>query len=134
MSRLTKAELDAVRKDFEGLLSDRGRFWRNNALSELQEGGTFSTADESLVWEGPCSIVPIAARRDRFDEFGEGLIYQLQYRILLPWDADGIRITDRFEVLISDDPEMFNRDFEVRDVHRVSEIGQRRVTVHDIQR
>jgi hypothetical protein len=29
---------------------------------------------------------------------------------------------------------MLTRDFEVRDVHRVSEISQRRVTVHDIER
>ena len=134
MPRLTQGEMEAVRSDFEGLLSDHCLFYRINSQSELQAGGGFSTEDASVVYEGPCSIVPISSRRDRFDEFGEGLIYQLQYRVLLPWDASGIQITDRLEVTESDDPEMSNRNFEVRDVHRVSEIGQRRVTVHDIER
>ena len=134
MSRLTDLERRAVQEDFLELLSDRALFYRIDSASELQEGGSFSAETAHVVYEGPCSITPIVSRRDRFDEFGEGLIYQLQYRVLLPHDATGIQITDRLEVLESDDEEMFNRNFEVRDVHRTSEIGQRRVTVHDIQR
>jgi len=134
MSRLTDLERIGLQQDFEELLSDVGRVHRVDSPAELLEGEAFSAEDASTIYEGPMSVTPIVSRRDRFDEFGEGLIYQVQYRVLLPFTATGIQITDRLIMLESDDPEMLLRDFEVRDVHRVSEIAQRRLTVHDIER
>jgi hypothetical protein len=134
MSRLTTYELDALRTDQEELLSDIGRFYEILSPSTLQPGGTFSVEDATITYEGPMSITPIVARRDRFDEFGEGLIYTLQYRVQCPYVATGIAITNRLEIIESEDPAIDLRNFEVRDVHYTSEISLRRVTLHDTAR
>ncbi len=126
-------EVDALRQDNLVEFEDTGRFFRET-LGTLQLDETISEGTLEVIYEGMCSFMPIVARRDRFDEFGEGLIYQVQYRVLIPWEVTGIRITDRFKILTTRDPDLVSREFEVRDVHRTTDIGQRRITVHDIER
>lgn len=126
-------EVDAIREDNAFEFEDQGRFFRET-IGTLQLDQTMSGGTSEIIYEGSCSFMPIVARRDRFDEFGEGLIYQVQYRVLIPWSVTGIRITDRFVLTTTRDPDLLSREFEVRDVHRTSDIGQRRITVHDIGR
>lgn len=130
---LSPWQLDAIRDDQEEELEDECKITRKKE-GALQLDQTFSGGTAKLVFEGFCSFSPIVARRDRFDQFGEGLIYQVQYRVLLPHDATGIRITDVFKLTVTKDPDLLSRSFEVRDVHRTSDISQRRITVHDIER
>jgi hypothetical protein len=126
-------EVDAFRQDNAFEFEDEGRFFREAKGIMNLDGSTPADVDE-VIYEGSCSFMPIVARRDRFDEFGEGLIYQVQYRVLIPWNVTGIRITDRFILTETRDPDLLSRNFEVRDVHRTTDIGQRRITVHDIER
>lgn len=99
-----------------------------------------SAAEGTSIYEGKGSVTPIIARRDRFDEFGEGLIFSVQYRLTIPYrDRDGIlidgfRITDRVVLTSTKDNDLYNRDFEIRDIHRTTDIAQRRITLHDIER
>ena len=126
-------EVDALREDNAIEFEDTCRIYElTPGTIDLTE--TISADVERTVYTGPCSFMPIVARRDRFDQFGEGLIYQVQYRVLLPWDATGIRITHRFVLTDTRDPDLLSRNFEVRDVHRATDLGQRRITVHDIER
>lgn len=134
MSRLTALELKHLRADQLALMGDTCRIKHVADPAELDSDEVISTEAADVVYEGLCNITPIVARRDRFDEFGEGLIYQVQYRLLLPFDAIGFIITDRVEILTSADADLFARDFEIRDIHRVSDISQRRLTLHDIER
>ena len=127
-------ELDILRRDFIAEMEDECRIFRLVAIAELQLDGYKGIDEEENVYTGICSITPIIARRDRFDEFAQGLIYSVQYRLTLPWTATGIRITDRVVMTLTRDPEFADRNFEVRDIHRTTDIAQRRVTVHDIDR
>lgn len=78
-----------------------------------------------------CSIYPIMSRRDRFDEFGQSLIFTRQYRLDLPYDTDNIRIRDLVTVKTSTDSRMLGRVFEVRDVVESTHLGYRRATLQD---
>lgn len=127
-------EVDAIREDNAFEFEDKGKFFRVTTGILNLTTGIIAPDSEVSVYEGSCSFMPIVARRDRFDEFGEGLIYQVQYRVLIPWNVTGIRITDRFRLTTTRDPDLLSREFEVRDVHRTTDIGQRRITVHDIER
>lgn len=127
-------ELDAIRREFIAEMEDQCRIYRLTMEAELQLDGFKGVDEEEDIYVGICSITPIIARRDRFDEFAQGLIYSVQYRLTLPWSATGIRITDRVVITTTRDPEFADRNFEVRDVHRTTDIAQRRVTVHDIDR
>jgi hypothetical protein len=115
-------------------MEDTCEVYRITAKAELQPDGSMGTDTEVILYSGLCSFNPIIARRDRFDQFGEGLIYSVQYRLTLPWNADGIRITDLVRITSSRDGEGDDRRFEIRDIHRVTDISQRRFTLHDIDR
>ena len=73
------------------------------------------------------------SRRDRFDEFGQGLIFTRQYRIVLPHPADGIQIRDIWTTTSSDDTQLIGREMEVRDVMVGTIVGYRSLTVHDFR-
>lgn len=131
---LRDAELDIIRRQNDYEMEDKCRVFRVESEGELQPDGTMSDSVEVDIYIGICSITPIIARRDRFDEFGQGLVYSVQYRLTLPYTATGISITDRVTMTATKDPDFTDREFEVRDVHRTTDISQRRVTVHDLQR
>jgi len=127
-------EIDQLRDQFEFEMEDECRIYRVTTEAELQPNGTKGSDTELNLYTGICSIAPIIARRDRFDEFGEGLIFSVQYRLTVPYDVTGVRITDRVVITLTRDPEMDTRNFEVRDIHRTTDLAQRRFTVHDIGR
>ena len=131
---LRDEELDAIRDEFEFEMEDECRIFRVTSKAELQPDGTMGTDVTTDIYEGICSISPIIARRDRFDEFGEGLVYSVQYRLTIPYDVTGVRITDRVVMTVTRDGDMSDREFEVRDVHRTTDIAHRRLTLHDIER
>jgi len=131
---LRDGELDHIRRDMVAEMEDECRIYRVVTKAELQADGSIGLDEESEIYDGICSISPIIARRDRFDEFAQGLVYSVQYRLTIPWDAVEIRITDRVKMTVTRDPDFTDRDFEVRDVHRTTDISQRRVTVHDLER
>jgi hypothetical protein len=133
MSSITDFELDCMREDQEAemddqciidYISDRGAL--NEATSEY-DNPTWTT-----VYTGKCSVFPIVARRDRMDSRGEHFLLQRQYRIHLPWDSGDIAPKMRFRATTTQDPQLLNRDLEVRDVYLVSQPSQRRIVVHDI--
>ena len=131
---MTTAELNAVRSEMVYEMEDMCRIYEVTTKAELQPNGTMGTDLESEIYNGICSITPIIARRDRFDEFAEGLVYSVQYRLTLPHTATGIRITHRVTMTSTRDPDFVGRNFEVRDIHRTTDISQRRITVHDLGR
>jgi len=131
---LTDAEIDAVRLDSNYEMEDTCRIYEVYEKGELQQDGSMTSDSESEIYTGICSITPIIARRDRFDEFGEGLVYSVQYRLTVPYSVTGVKITHRVEMLTTRDPDFTGRNFEVRDVHRSTDISQRRITLHDIER
>lgn len=131
---LRQGELDYIRRDMEIEMEDECKIYRVVTKAELQPDGSLGFDEETEIYNGICSIAPIIARRDRFDEFGQGLVYSVQYRLVLPWDTTGIRITNRVLITVSQDPEFTDRNFEVRDVHRTTDNAQRRITVHDLDR
>ena len=128
------AELDALRLEQEFEMEDECRIYRVSSKATLQPDGTLGSDTEVEVYSGLCSMAVITARRDRFDEFAGGLIFTVQYRLTLPWDCTGVRITDRVTMTTTRDPDFTGRNFEVRDIHRDSDTSQRRLTVHDIER
>ena len=131
---LTDAELNAVRNENIFEMEDICRIFRITTKATLQPNGTMGSDSESEIYNGIGSISVITARRDRFDEFAGGLIFTVQYRLTVPWTVTGVRVTDRVTMTTTRDPDFTSREFEVRDIHRDSDTGQRRITVHDIER
>jgi len=131
---LTSPELDAVRLDNEYEMEDICRIYEVTTKGSLQPDGTMTPDVETTIYSGKCSISPIIARRDRFDEFGQGLVYSVQYRLTVPYTVVGVRITHRVTMVTTRDPDFAGRNFEVRDVHRTTDISQRRITLHDLDR
>lgn len=132
---LSAGELEALREDHEALLPDTCRIWRVIKESELQPDGTFDDGEqETLYTDEPCSLKVITARRERYAVLGEGLVYPVQYRLITRHDVDGVLIGDRVEILTSDDADVIGRLFEVKDIHRTTQISQRRFTLTDIGR
>ncbi len=131
---MTDVELNAIRDEFVFEMEDVCRIFRITTKMTLQPNGTLADDPESDIYQGICSIAPIIARRDRFDEFGQGLVYSVQYRLTIPYSVTGVGITDRVEMITTRDPDFTGRNFEVRDVHRTTDISQRRITLHDIGR
>lgn len=132
---LTDEELAGLRVDMDTVINvDECELFRN-----VDEEGTllpngFIVRDPHLtLYTGPCAMWPLLSRRDRFDEIAEGLVFTRQYRVTLPWSVDDIQIRDRFKVTVSDDPQLVNREMEVRDVIVESKIAVRRLTVHDFR-
>jgi len=131
---LLDVELDAIRLENDYEMEDVCRIYKISVQGILQPDGSMSPDVETEIYSGICSITPIIARRDRFDEFGQGLVYSVQYRLTIPWDSSDIHITHLCTITTSRDPEFVGRVFEVRDVHRTSDISQRRITLHDLAR
>lgn len=73
------------------------------------------------------------SRRDRFDELGEGLVFTRQYRVNVPYTEIDIQIRDRFTILTGTDAQLIGREMEVRDVVVGTNMGYRRIMVHDFR-
>lgn len=130
---ISTAEVDGVRADIEQLYVDQGRFYRLIGKPALNPNGTADPPPEADIYVGRMSVYPIMSRRDRFDELAEGLVFTRQYRVEVPWDTADIQIRDRLIVTVSRDPELIGRILEVRDVIVETNIGLRRITVHDFR-
>lgn len=100
---------------------------------QLQPNGLIIPSPRATIYIGFCAIYPILSRRDRFDELGEGLTFTRQYRVDLPWTVDDVQIRDRLTMVTSEDLQLIGREFEVRDVVVETNIGLRRLTVHDFR-
>ena len=129
---LDRLELAGARTDLLVELTD------TCTIERITDKGTVNRTTAELVGEtrdtiytGICDCAPIRSRRDRFDTFGEALIFTRQYRVILPHDSADIQIRDIFTVTSSEDPEMVGRPMEVRDVHVTTDNIARTVTVHD---
>jgi hypothetical protein len=130
---ISQLELDGVRADVEQLFVDAGTIHRVTAKGTFDpDTGDVTSNTEVLVYSGEASVYPISARRDRFDEQGEGLIFIRQYRVILPFTADDIQIRDIWRTTSTEDPQLVGRPMEVRDVFVSSNVGYRRLTVHDV--
>lgn len=131
---ISQLELDGVRADTVQLFVDQGTVVRPTAPGEFDPDTESVTPNTTIpIYSGECSIYPMEARRDTVDVLGEGLIYIRQYRVILPWTADDIKIRDIFTPTVSDDPQIVGREFEVRDVFKSSNLGYRRLTVHETE-
>lgn len=127
------AEVDGIRADIEQLFVDQGRFFRRVGDPILNPNGTADPPPEADIYVGRMSLYPIMSRRDRFDELAEGLVFTRQYRVEVPWSTADIQIRDRLILTVSRDPELVGRELEVRDVIVETNIGMRRITVHDFR-
>lgn len=138
MFPITQQELEGIRLDSnQQLFADTGVFERITDLGTLDPATAQYSGEVRLtIYSGPCFIYPIMSRRDRFDEFGQGLIFTRQYRVGIPYDpdpADLPQIRDRFHLTQSTDGAIIGREFEVRDVVVSTLIGYRRITVQDTE-
>lgn len=132
---LDDLELAGIRLDVDPFL-----FEDACTITRTTDQGTVNTITGELesptslpIYTGTCSLYPIESRRDRFDEFGQGLIYTRQYRVVLPYDVPEILIRDIFTLTASDDPQAVGRPMEVRDVILSTNLGYRRLTVQDVR-
>ena len=132
---LSQAELDGLREDARQTIEvDEVLIERVIVGSGQLLPNGFRTADtRTSIYAGPGAIYPILSRRDRFDEVAEGLVFTRQYRVDLPWSVSTVQIRDRVTVTASQDPQMLNREFEVRDVVVETNVAVRRLTVHDFR-
>jgi hypothetical protein len=129
---LTDLELAGIRADVAGFFVDTCTITRVTEEGALNHAtAQFAAPTTITVYSGACSIYPIESRRDRFDEFGQGLVYTRQYRVVLPWTEDDVQIRDDFVATVSDDPQLIGRPMEVRDVIVSTNLGYRRLTVQD---
>lgn len=130
---LTKIELAGIRVDQNAQLDAQCIIWREIDLGTISKtDATLNTPSNTTIFTGACFCAPIVSRRDRFDVHGEQQVYQNQYRILIPWDADTIRVGDRFRLTTSEDPDLLLKDMTIKDVLLVSDISLRRLTAIDI--
>ena len=133
---ISDLELAGVRADVEHLFVDAGTIHRPDPDQKGDfnpETGEVTAAVENLIYTGRMSIWPISARRDNQDELGEGLIFIRQYRVNIPWDAAEILIRDIVRITTTADPRLIGRPMEVRDVFVSTNVGYRRLTVHDVR-
>jgi hypothetical protein len=136
---ISSLELDGIRLDAEQLFVDactieRPRTSKLDSTREVERGtGQLIDDPRDVIYTGLCSIYPIKSRRDRFDEFGQGLIFTRQYRIVLPYTADNVQIRDIWTATSSDDTQLVGREMEVRDVIVSTILGYRSLTVHDFR-
>lgn len=131
---ISDLELAGIRTDaIEQLFPDAGRVVRLDRASQTINRTTAQIEGtvESTIYNGEAAIYPVRARRDRFDEFGGGLIFTRQYRIVLPYTATGIQLGDDWITDDSDDPDLIGRRMEVRDVLVSTIMGYRSLTVQD---
>lgn len=131
---LTARELAGIRLDVAGFFEDQCTITRTTDEGTLNHAtALYDTPTVVNIYTGSCSIYPIESRRDRFDEFGQGLVYTRQYRVVLPWTEEDVQIRDDFLITASDDPQLIGRPMEVRDVLVATNLGYRRLTVQDVR-
>lgn len=131
---ISQAELNGIREDARQTTEvDECIITRITGEGTLLPNGFIDPDPRDTIYTGPCAIYPILSRRDRFDELAEGLVFTRQYRVDLDWSVDNVQIRDRFVVTVSQDPQLIGREFEVRDVVVETNIGLRRLTVHDFR-
>lgn len=136
---ISTAELDGIRADAVQLFVDaciieRPRTSKDDSTRTVNRlTGDLVDDPRDLIYTGNCSIYPIKSRRDRFDEYGQGLIFTRQYRVVLPWDTATVQIRDVWTCTSSDDPQLVGREMEVRDVLVSTITGYRSLTVHDFR-
>lgn len=130
---ITPTELAGVRTDVDQFFSYECNVFRDEGLGALNEAtGLYdSPPADTVIYNGPYHLSPIISRRDRFDEFGEGLVFTRQYRVIIPYDQDDIQIRYYFQAVTSDDTQLVGRPMLVRDVIVGTHIGYRRLTVQD---
>lgn len=132
---ISDLEVDGVRDDVEQLFVDQGTIKRPDPDQKGDfdpDTGSITPPVEDDVYAGRMFAYPISARRDTVDELGEGLIYVRQYRIGIPWDAPEPQLRDIVRLTTSRDPDLIGRPMEVRDVFVSTNVGYRRLTVHDV--
>lgn len=130
---LSRIELDGIRVDQNAQLDAQCIIWRvldPGTISKVD--ATYSSPSTTTIYNGICAFAPIVSRRDRFDVRGEQQIYQNQNRVLLPWDAFGVRIGDLLRVTSSEDDDLDLKDQTVKDVLLVSDLSLRRLTTIDV--
>lgn len=131
---LHKIEIDGIRVDQLAQLDAQCLIWRVTDPGTISKiDATYTNPSTTTIYTGPCYFAPIVSRRDRFDIHGEQQVYQNQNRVLLPWDAFGIKIGDFFRVTDSQDDDLELRDQVVKDVLMVSDLSLRRLTTIDIK-
>lgn len=130
---ITSSELAGVRVDVDQIFSYECNVTRSQGEGDLNENTSkFENVPAPLViYNGPYFLAPIISRRDRFDEFGQGLVFTRQYRVVLPHTADDIQIRDLFIPVTADDTQLVGREMLVRDVIVGTHLGYRRLTVQD---
>jgi hypothetical protein len=131
---LLPIELDGIRVDQEAQLDAQCLIWRVLSPGTISTTTAVYTTPSTLtIYQGPCFFAPIVSRRDRFDVHGEQQIYQNQNRVLVPWDAFGIKIGDLIQITVSEDEDLNLRTQEVKDVLMVSDLSLRRLTTIDVR-
>ena len=136
---ISASELAGIRLDAAQLFVDAGTIERqptskDDTVRQVERGtGLLIDDPRELIYTGQASIYPIKSRRDRFDEFGQGLIFTRQYRIVMPHTADDIQIRDIWTATSSDDTQLVGREMEVRDIIVSTILGYRSLTVHDFR-
>lgn len=129
-----KVEMAGLRVDQSSLLDAQGLIWRVTDPGTISKvDATYTNPSTTTIYSGICYFVPIVSRRDRFDVHGEQQVYQNQNRVLLPWDAFGIRIGDMLRITSSDDDDLNLKDQVIKDVLLVSDLSLRRLTTIDIK-
>lgn len=129
---ISDLEVAGIRLDTPQLFVDTGKVERVTSKGTLNTTtGELDGPTRITIYNGECSIFPIMSRRDRFDEFGQGLIFTRQYRVTLPYTADDIQQRDLFTTLTSHDTQLVGREMEVRDIVVSTILGYRRLTVQD---
>lgn len=130
---LTPSELAGLRTDVEQIFSYECNIFKDEGLGVLNTstGEYDAQPADSVLYNGPYLLKPIISRRDRFDEFGEGLVFTRQYRVVIPYTESDIKIRNVFQAVTSDDPQLVGRPMLVRDVMVGTHVGYRRLTVQD---
>ena len=105
---------------------DRGPL---HPVTDLYDSPTIDT-----IFDGPAHISPVTFRRDRQEIAGAEAVRIRQYRMILPWDSGDIHIDDFAVVVMSQDPEMGGRTFDVTDVMYESELVVRRISLTDVSK
>ncbi len=105
---ITANELAGVRTDVDQIFSYECEITRSEGKGTLNTNTSRyeNPPDPTLIYNGPYLLAPIISRRDRFDEFGQGLVFTRQYRVVIPYTADDIQIRDSFVAITADDPQL----------------------------
>ena len=127
-------ELAGIREDMEAELTDTCLIERiddGDRGTVNRTTGALSGEVRLTIYNGICDFSPIRSRRDRFDAFGESLIFTRQYRVKLPYDAPEVLVGDLITITVSEDTNVIGREFEVRDAQYETDNTARIITCHD---